>query len=273
MEIKNHLFSKEPGIGFIPSPNFGPDFPADSNTPDTIVLHYTAGSNANSAIQTFINPLAKASAHLIIDRNGAITQMVPFNKIAWHAGESQYEGRIGFNKYSIGIEIDNAGPLEKRGDKYVSWFNRIYPENEVVYAVHRNEFSPRYWHAYTEIQIEKVMEICYLLMNTYPVKNIFGHEEISPGRKTDPGPAFPLEKIRSRLIDSKRDSDGEEKIMGQDMNVTTDGLNIRELPDINSEKVAKPLVKNQKVRVIEKKNGWIKVTTTITGWVAERYLK
>ena len=269
MEIKDYIL-KEAGINFIPSPNVGQDFVV---MPDTIVLHYTAGGNADSAVQTFKNPLTKTSAHLIIGRDGTITQMVPFSKIAWHAGESQYGGRTGFNKYSIGIEIDNAGLLEKRGDKYVSWFNRFYPENEVVFAVHRNEFSPRYWHAYSEIQIEKVMEVCYLLMNTYPITNILGHEEISPGRKTDPGPAFPLDKIRNRLIDSKRDSDGEEKMTGTEMNVTTDGLNIRELPDINSEKVAKPLAKNQKVKILEKKNGWAKITTSITGWVAERYLK
>ena len=199
--------------------------------------------------------------------------MVPFNKIAWHAGESQYEGRTGFNKYSIGIEIDNAGILEKSGDKYLSWFGRVYPENEVVYATHRNEFSPRYWHLYTEVQIELVENVCELLMEYYPIKSILGHEEISPGRKTDPGPAFPLDKIRMRLLGPKRDSDGPENIPDQEMSVMVDGLNIRLLPDVNSEKIAKPLSKNQKVKIVEKQSGWVKVTTSITGWVSEMYLK
>jgi N-acetylmuramoyl-L-alanine amidase len=269
MEIKDNLL-KNGGISFIPSTNIGTEF---QSPPDTIILHYTAGGSPESAIQTFKNPSSKASAHLIIGRDGKITQMVPFNIIAWHAGESQYGGRTGINKYSIGIEIDNAGLLEKRGDKYFSWFGREYPENEVVYAVHRNEFSPRYWHLYTEIQIEQVENICNLLMNSYPIKSILGHEEISPGRKTDPGPAFPLDKIRMRLLGTGRDVDGPENIPGLEMTVMADGLNIRALPDINSEKIAKPLSRNQKVKIVEKKNGWAKVTTTITGWVAEMYLK
>jgi N-acetylmuramoyl-L-alanine amidase len=269
MEIINDLL-KNGGIAFVASPNIGPDF---QSNPDTIILHYTAGGTPESAISTFKNPLSKTSSHLVIGRNGSITQMVPFNKIAWHAGESQYEGRTGFNKYSIGIEIDNAGLLEKRGDKYVSWFGRAYPEDEVVFAVHRNEFTSRYWHEYTEDQIKVVEDICLLLIEKFSMKYILGHEEISPGRKTDPGPAFPLDKIRMRLLGSKRDAEGPENIPGQELSVMVDGLNIRALPDINAEKIAKPLLKNQKVKIIEKKDGWVKVTTGVTGWVAEKYLK
>jgi N-acetylmuramoyl-L-alanine amidase len=269
MEIKNNLL-KNGGVIFELSPNTGDIF---QSPPDTIILHYTAAGSSASAIQTFMTPSSKASAHLIVGRKGEIIQMVPFDTIAWHAGASQHEDRTGLNKFSIGIEIDNAGLLEKRGDKYLSWFGRAYPENEVAFAVHRNEFTPKYWHEYTEIQIELVEKICYLLMDKLPVKYILGHEEISPGRKIDPGPAFPLDKIRSRLLGSKRDEDGPEIIIGQEMSVMTNGLNIRALPDINAEKIAKPLSKNQKVKVIEKKNGWAKIDTSITGWVAERYLK
>lgn len=269
MEIKNNLL-KNGGITSVLSPNTGGKY---QSPPDTIILHYTSGGTPESAIQTFQNPSSKSSAHLVIARNGAITQMVPFDTIAWHAGESQYEGRTGFNKFSIGIEIDNAGLLEKRGDRYVSWFGRAYPEQEVVLAVHRNEFSPKYWHEYTEVQIQLVEEICNLIMKSYPIKFILGHEEISPGRKTDPGPAFPLDKIRMRLLGSKRDAEGPENISGQELTVMVDSLNIRALPDANSEKIAKPLSKSQKVKIIEKKDGWAKVTTSITGWVAERYLK
>ena len=269
MEIKNNLLKNE-GITFVPSPNTGGKF---QSPPDTIVIHYTAGGSPESAIETFKNPSSRTSAHLVLARNGAITQMVPFDNIAWHAGESQYEDRTGFNKYSIGIEIDNAGLLEKRGDRYVSWFGRAYTDQEVIQAVHRNEYSPRYWHEYTEVQINLVEDICKVLASHYPVKLILGHEEISPGRKIDPGPAFPLDKIRMRLLGAKRDAEGQENITGQELTVMTESLNIRALPDMNAEKVAKPLSKGHKVKIIEKKDGWVKVTTNITGWVAERYLK
>jgi N-acetylmuramoyl-L-alanine amidase len=269
MEIKNNLL-KNGNFVFEKSPNTGGKFPSP---PDTIVIHYTAGGSPEFAIQTFQNPSSKASAHLVLARNGALTQMVPFDTIAWHAGQSQHEGRTGLNKYSIGIEIDNAGLLEKRGDKYISWFGRAYPGDEVIQAVHRNEFTPKFWHEYSEEQIRLTEEICAELMKHYPIKFILGHEEISPGRKIDPGPAFPLDKLRTRLLDSKRDADGPEIIAGQELTVMVNGLNIRTLPDLNAEKVAKPLAKGQKVTVLEKKEGWARVTTGITGWVAERYLK
>lgn len=151
---------------------------------------------------------------------------------------------------------------------YIFW-----PVDEVVQAVHRNEFTPKFWHEYSEEQIHIIEEICAELMKHYPIKFILGHEEISPGRKIDPGPAFPLDKLRSRLLDSRRDADGPEIITGQELTVMVNELNIRALPDLNAEKVARPLAKGQKVTVLEKKEGWARVTTGITGWVAERYLK
>src|ERR1700757_5281000 len=50
----------------------------------------------------------KASAHLCIFRDGAITQYVPFERRAWHAVESCYEGRSRCNDFSIGIELEGC---------------------------------------------------------------------------------------------------------------------------------------------------------------------
>ncbi len=109
--------------------------------PDTVVIHYTAGRDAESSAK-FLCSEVKASAHLVIGRDGKIIQLVPFNTISWHAGVSAYGARQGLNKYSIGIELDNAGILQKTGNEYKAWFGRSYPENEVMYATHRNENNP-----------------------------------------------------------------------------------------------------------------------------------
>ena len=77
---------------------------------DTIIIHYTAGANAESAIHTLCDRERKVSAHLVVGRDGAVTQLLPFNTIGWHAGRSHWRERTSFNQYSIGIEIDNAGP-------------------------------------------------------------------------------------------------------------------------------------------------------------------
>ena len=82
--------------------------------PDTIIIHYTAGRDAESSAKYLCKDNVKASAHLVIGRDGKIIQLVPFDTITWHAGTSEYGSKKGLNKYSIGIELDNAGILKKR---------------------------------------------------------------------------------------------------------------------------------------------------------------
>ena len=186
------------GVAYRESPNHGGSF--GPGLPDTIIIHFTAEESAEASVNGLCDPRSKASAHLVIGRDGSITQLVPFDTIAWHAGRSAYQGRIGFNKYAIGIEIDNAGRLTKSGSQYRAWFGKTYPEGEVVEAVHRNESQPSCWHRYTNEQITIVRDLCILLVDTYPVDSILGHEEISPGRKVDPGPAFPLDNLREQVL-------------------------------------------------------------------------
>jgi N-acetylmuramoyl-L-alanine amidase len=191
MKISKHLLQgdAEQKVVFTASPNKSGPF--KTGLPDTIIIHFTAGRDAQSAIKTLIDPKVKASAHLMVGRDGSVTQLVPFNEACWHAGKSAYDGRVGLNDFSIGIEIDNAGRLEKQGDGYFSWFGKQYPREEVFEGVHRNESEPTFWHRFQERDIETVREICSLLIRAYGIRFILGHEEIAPGRKTDPGPAFP----------------------------------------------------------------------------------
>lgn len=207
MKIENHLIMDNIGsdVRYIESPNHGGNF--EPGYPDTIIIHYTAGGSVGSSVRTLTDPNVKTSAHLIVGRDGSITQLVPFNLIAWHAGRSSYNGRVGFNKFSISIELDNAGLLTPEGDWYVSWFGRIYEPSDVIQATHKNDQSTRkdvqksdYWHKYTEVQIETTFELCAMLRDKYGIKHILGHDEIAPDRKIDPGPAFPMDKLRDRVL-------------------------------------------------------------------------
>jgi N-acetylmuramoyl-L-alanine amidase len=150
------------GVSFVETPNKGGDF-----SPLYLVFHYTAGKNATSSINWLTNPESKASAHLVLARDGTITQLAPFNVKTWHAGLSHWDGLSGLNSYSIGIEMDNAGPLKKVGDKYQAWFGTLYTEDEVVLAKHKLDDESRWWHAYTEIQIQKALELAQLLVRHY----------------------------------------------------------------------------------------------------------
>jgi N-acetylmuramoyl-L-alanine amidase len=234
--------------------------------PDTIVIHYTAGRDAESSAKYLCSEV-KASAHLVIGRDGKIFQLVPFNTISWHAGESSYGVRKGLNKYSIGIELDNAGILQKTGNEYKAWFGRSYPENEVLQATHRNETQPAFWHTFTEIQIENCRQVCEELIKKYGINLIVGHEEIAPGRKQDPGPAFPLDRFRDRLLSHNRSD--EPDFVNKKGIVTADLLNIRAGAGVNFDKIAPPLTKGTQVSIMEENNGWFKVETKITGWVSK----
>ena len=271
----------------VETPNLGSAFEAGDL--DTIVIHYTAGANAASAIRAMTNPNHKASAHLVIGRDKSITQLVPFDRIAWHAGKSYFkEGdveKVGLNKYSIGIEIDNAGQLTKNGNQYLSWFGRSYGEDEVFEGVHRNQTQPTFWHRYTEEQIEIVSEICSFLVENYTangtqIKYILGHEEISPKRKIDPGPAFPLDKLRDRILKGNRDDDVAEDSDEMDVVlagrrtgvVTASKLNIRADASAGAKKVGPPLVQGSRVQILEEKKNWYKVKAEVVCWVSRKHV-
>lgn len=164
--------------------------------PDMIILHYTAGGNAMSSAHYLARKDTDASAHLVVARDGGIIQLLPFNAIAWHAGQSEYKDRTNLNRYSIGIEMDNAGELHRRQGKFYSWFNQEYMPDEVYTDCICGR--ARYWHRYTAEQIQVVFNLCVLLVNIYPIRYLLGHSEVT-SRKLDPGAAFPLDHFRSQL--------------------------------------------------------------------------
>ena len=155
--------------------------------PDMIVLHYTAGTSAESSALFLTRPDVSASAHLVIGRDGEVFQLVPFNIEAWHAGKSWYAGRGGLNRYSIGIELDNLGKLRFSGNLFIAECGRVVTPDEVYTDCSGD--SPTYWHRYTARQIRVLREICTLLEETYPIRDVVGHSVITP-RKIDPGPAL-----------------------------------------------------------------------------------
>ncbi len=243
---------------------------SEPGLPDTIVIHFTAGSSAQSSADFLARNDVQASAHIVIGRDASVYQLVLFNIVAWHAGVSSYGNRNGINNYSIGIELDNAGGLTKSGNTYISSFGKTYPENETVFATHRNETEPKYWHAYTEEQLAKCRDICIALISFYKIKLIVGHEEIAPGRKTDPGPAFPLDKLRNDLLlDIRKDAEAL-PLYGK---VTASKLNIRVNPGPDELMSAQPLAQNTVVKILESRDGWYKVRTETEGWVKSDFVQ
>jgi len=198
MKVNNHLLFDDQGVqvNFQKSPNQSAGI-----SQLYLVIHYTAGPTLDGAVSWFLNPAAEASAHLVIGRDGKIVQMVACNRRAWHAGKSKWGELEGLNQYSIGIELVNAGKLRQRADgKWINWAGNVIPDDEVTLAKHKHEEGQNGWHEYTEAQIDTALKAASALHATLRFTDILGHDDISPGRKADPGPLFPMGSFKSRIL-------------------------------------------------------------------------
>ena len=123
----------------------------------------------NTADHPYFQEIAgsEVSAHLLIRRDGEVVQYVPFDRRAWHAGQSCFAGRERCNDFSIGIELEGCDD-----------------------------------RPYEAVQYRALADIGKALLKTFPTlspERIVGHSDISPGRKTDPGPYFDWKHFRSLL--------------------------------------------------------------------------
>ena len=173
-----------------------------------IVIHYTAaGSGKASAdyfAQTEVSYKDKGvvkkqkvgvSAHFVIDRDGTVYQCVSLNDKAWHAGVSEWPKtkQKNCNDFTIGIELANWGWLTKKPDgSWVTYNGKAYTGPVV-------EAGGKMWEAYPEAMIASLNDVLaavsFKLGIPITPDTVVGHEHIAPGRKTDPGPAFPWKQL------------------------------------------------------------------------------
>lgn len=124
--------------------------------PKFIILHHSAGSFFGSH-SWIMSRESQVSYHFLIDPHGNLTQYVPTNHRAWHAGRSQWNEYKSLNNHSIGISF------------WGNTYNRKVKEEE----------------------IDSCAKKCLSLMIKYniPLENILTHQMIAPKRKNDPSPA------------------------------------------------------------------------------------
>ena len=157
------------GVEYVPSPNCD-DRPA--GTIELLVIHNISlppdEFGGDGVRQLFTNTLDVAahpyyqtlaglevSAHFFVRRDGQTIQFVPCLKRAWHAGESCWQGKFRCNDFSIGIELEGSDAVP-----------------------------------FTDAQYAALSRLTIALRAAYPIRGIAGHGDISPQRKTDPGPCF-----------------------------------------------------------------------------------
>jgi N-acetylmuramoyl-L-alanine amidase len=260
--ITNHRVQ---GAEYIASPNVGGVI-----VPRFVVQHYTAGYTADSAIAALTKRGGKVSAHVVVDLDGTITQLVPFNIKAWHAGPSSHMGYSGLNGHSVGIEIVNIGFLRKINatqfqDAYGNTRDVTHFPNGLVEAPNARVGSGTFfWPRYTPEQLQVVDELTAALTDTYDIIDIVSHEEIDTrGWKTDPGPAFPMNLMRRHLANDRGD-DGVAYV------VVPATLNVRGGPGTNFA-VIQTLTKGTNVEVIETRGDWARIDDE--SWVHISFLR
>lgn len=263
------------GVKFVESRHAG-----NTISPIFLVIHYTAsGPNSNIA-NYFKSNDSKVSAHLVIRRDGTVIQCVPFNKRANHAGSSRWRKKngtllSGLNRHTIGIELENWGPLSQTGSTWRSWTGASVDNSIVTEATHKNQSSSRGWEVFTSAQMEATIDVARAITEAYGIEQIVGHDDIAPSRKIDPGPAFPMANFRSKV--ESRDSDDDDIFIVR----SSDGLNIRVGPGSGYDKIQNdPLPDGTRVIVHGADGRWREVSALrdggddafVTGWVHGAFL-
>jgi N-acetylmuramoyl-L-alanine amidase len=149
-----------------PSPNHGER--KDGRRPNLLVLHYTGMPDEGEALQWLCNPMSQVSAHYFVFGEGRVLQLVPEARRAWHAGVSYWDGEADINSCSIGIEIANPG--------------------------HPGGLPP-----FPDQQIEGVAALARDIVTRWriPATRVLAHSDVAPGRKLDPGEAFPWQRLHA----------------------------------------------------------------------------
>jgi len=163
-----------------------------------VVVHYTSASLDRSlALLTH----GEVSAHYLIgDGPGTIYKLVDESQRAWHAGESEWDGRTWLNSSSIGIEIVNPG--------------------------YRDTPTGRLWYPYSEAQIQSLIVLLKDIVkrNKIEPRHVIGHSDIAPLRKLDPGPLFPWKRLAEQGLgiwpDEQQVAQQQTQLMGVVPNVT-----------------------------------------------------
>lgn len=264
MKIKNSRLVDDgnKAVTFTASPNIGGKL--SGGKPRFLVIHYTAGGTGDGAVSWFKNPQSKVSAHLVIGHDGEITQMVPFDTVGFHAGASRWKGVKGLNSHSIGIEIANWGLVQRTAaGGWVSATGKPIPAERVVLAEHRHSPGAVHgWEVFDEAQYNAAVAAAQAIVTEYGMTpwDVVGHDDISPVRKVDPGPAFPMDRFRS-VVFGRQEDDWDDIIFTVS---SPDGLSLRVDPAVGG-KLIKKLADGTRVHVIEKPGIWWLVCEVIDG--------
>lgn len=161
------------------------------NTCELVVVHALGElGGVPTAHSHAMDPRFDSSWHITINREGLVYQLLPFMVCAFHAGTSEYKHRKRLNKYSIGIELENYGPLQvddwSRLIAATPFGPRSVPSSDAQLV------DGEWWHTYTDAQLGASVAVVKALRSKYDIWDVIGHSMCST-TKRDPGPLLDIQ--------------------------------------------------------------------------------
>lgn len=155
--------------------------------PKGAIVHFTSGrrSGLKAGLEAQVTD---GYTYFLIDQDGKLGQNFALDSWGYHAGESKYPGLSGsVSDELVGIEIQCGGRLESNGR---TWFNTVPAETRTISPKHQNQEAGRY-ETFTQAQEDTLVALLRWLRKNNPevfsFDFVLGHDEVSPGRKDDPG--------------------------------------------------------------------------------------
>ena len=183
-------------------------------------------------------------AYATISRSGTIYLPGNMDWEQWgsHAGKSICPNtkRESVSQFYVGFEVNSPGWLypTTKADTYAPWFNCVRDQNGKVITNEKGKativsaedetyrtgelrivtqqqgnIAPGTYTRHTDAQFGALIAVMLWLRGTYPrsfrLDRVYGHDEVSPGRKVDPGaalgetmagPAMTMAEFRKRLL-------------------------------------------------------------------------
>ena len=180
-----------------------------------IYLHHTAGNASGE--QVFAgwanNPERIATCVSISGKgtnciDGQIVQGFSSKLWAYHLGlkESTFQ-KFGLpykslDKISIGIEICNWGQLTAKDGKFVNYVGKAVPENEIC-VLEKPYKGYKYYHNYTDAQIESVKELLLLWKDRYGIDLTYNEDiwDVTPRALKGNNGVFTHNSVRYDKVD------------------------------------------------------------------------
>lgn len=180
--------------------------------PEGLVLHWTAGryGSDEKAMSSYDGGVDRGHLYFLLAQSGLLIQGFPLDQWGYHAGTSSWKGLPStVSDELVGLEVINAGKLDRveieGKERFAAWFhyvpgtkkvapgevkNLLYPHDVRQVAKHDNQ-AAGFYHRYTDEQEEGIAKLCLWLKlqapDIFQFENVVGHDEVAPGRKTDPG--------------------------------------------------------------------------------------